>query len=927
MTNLHCATLKHDFLFIFRLSDEDDISSDEDISSQSSYCSSSSISEDSDATDTDDPLEQMSSEKQADSDWSCSYDQTIYSNGIAVQKLPHSEVTVLQWIAMNFFLFTSHPATSKSAFSDSLKVQNILNSSQKGDELPRSYKEARAMIEPYVVQKKTFKFCINNCVAFRNEYADLKECPVCHSVEQKRFIYLPIGPRLARIYGEESLAKLLQAHDGSKHTRWLMWDIQDSPVWKELYSKEGYFMANNSGVSFALEMDGVNPFHNVGIQYSMTPIMLTLLNLPRNIRNEFSNIFLVGIIPGNGCSEVTKIDPYLEILVDELLYLTKCKVVDAYQKAPVDIKIKVLLYVLDYPGLCKMFNQQGSGGLSGCHWCHVRGTYCSHLSKTIYLSNSSYVKNNCSTSMAKSPPEVLGNVTDESDSQPKLRNPGSEIYFREAYQNVKTKVDASIIASATGCKGNYALQKLPDHNRIEETLPDACHTVKDVVQNVMYLITNRNVNLQKVIKSEQASGRLNPAKIATESADRKFSSTRKTVKSKKTDQKSGSDKADSSIEKQNNIALPYILTDREIKVADERANAIKVPIGFGVKPGPFISKPGSLKSHDWKQLATQGILKYCLRDMLSEQCRKTLFSLLDILAELCAECHSSDALDHMECQLNIALASLEKDFPLTLQNITTHILHHIIPGIRRYGPVYGTWMYVFERFNSWICKRALNMRYPEATVMETFVIYDWCQFMAASGRMPQGFKAFNPEDDQISDETTDHVRSIPDEKTLPQKELRSVHKICTQCTEIKCKVRKKYCHQLTHPDSGRQIKYSCMSRSAAKTISSYIFFETKRGTSAGRISSGTYIVFGKILYFLEHIDEEHQTVISCIQTYSQPRFDNDCGLWYCSTASLKEQKSYIKDSELSHPLVTALEKDDKRIWFLNSGRRPKTGSH
>ena len=200
-----------------RLIDKDDISSDEDISSQPSYCSSSSISEDSDATDTDDPLEQMSSEKQADSDWSCSYDQTIYSNGIAVQKLPHSEVNVLQWIAMNFFLFTSHPATSKSAFSDSLKVQNILNSSQKGDELPRSYKEARSMIEPYVVQ---------------NEYADLKECSVCHSVEQKRFIYLPIGPRLARVFGEESLAKLLQAHDGSKHTRWLMWDIQDSPVWK-----------------------------------------------------------------------------------------------------------------------------------------------------------------------------------------------------------------------------------------------------------------------------------------------------------------------------------------------------------------------------------------------------------------------------------------------------------------------------------------------------------------------------------------------------------------------------------------------------------------------------------------------------------------------------------------------------------------------
>ena len=131
---------------------------------------------------------------------------------------------------------------------------------------------------------------------------------------------MPVGPRLARIFEEESLAKILQTHDGSEYTKWLMWDIQDSPVWKELFSTNGYFGGNKSSISFALEMDAVNPFHNVGIQYTMTPLMLTLMNLPRKVRNQFSNIFLVGIIPGNGCSEVSKVDPYIEILVDELLF-------------------------------------------------------------------------------------------------------------------------------------------------------------------------------------------------------------------------------------------------------------------------------------------------------------------------------------------------------------------------------------------------------------------------------------------------------------------------------------------------------------------------------------------------------------------------------------------------------------------------------
>ena len=44
-----------------------------------------------------------------------------------------------------------------------------------------------------------------------------------------------------------------------------------------------------------------------------------------------------------------------------------------------------------------------------------------------------------------------------------------------------------------------------------------------------------------------------------------------------------------------------------------------------------------------------------------------------------------------------------------------HILHHIVDGIR-FGPVYSTWMFPYERFNSWMCRRALNRAHPEATV-------------------------------------------------------------------------------------------------------------------------------------------------------------------------------------------------------------------
>lgn len=48
---------------------------------------------------------------------------------------------------------------------------------------------------------------------------------------------------------------------------------------------------------------------------------------------------------------------------------------------------------------------------------------------------------------------------------------------------------ANLIAKATGCKGTYALMRLPDHNRTLQTVPDAMHTVKDDVEKLVYLVT------------------------------------------------------------------------------------------------------------------------------------------------------------------------------------------------------------------------------------------------------------------------------------------------------------------------------------------------------------------------------------------------------------------------------------------------------
>ena len=90
---------------------------------------------------------------------------------------------------------------------------------------------------------------------------------------------------------------------------------------------------------------------------------------------------LVGIIPGNGSKEASDLNPYINILVDELLELSCSSLFDAYQNAPFKCKVSILLYILDYPGLGKVMSTVGSGAYQGCAFCDLKGQHNTDLCK------------------------------------------------------------------------------------------------------------------------------------------------------------------------------------------------------------------------------------------------------------------------------------------------------------------------------------------------------------------------------------------------------------------------------------------------------------------------------------------------------------------------------------------------------------------
>ena len=113
--------------------------------------------------------------------------------------------------------------------------------------------------------------------------------------------------------------------------------------------------------------------------------------------------------------------------------------------------------------------------------------------------------------------------------------------------------DASTIATSTGCKSRYSFMKLPEHDRVDQTVPDAMHTVKDVVERMFRLII-------------------------------------------------GKSKSDGHRDGCN-------LSANHIVCADNRILSINFP-SKDFTPGRIFSRPIGLKSHDWKEVL---ILEYTIK--------------------------------------------------------------------------------------------------------------------------------------------------------------------------------------------------------------------------------------------------------------------------------------------------------------------------
>lgn len=105
---------------------------------------------------------------------------------------------------------------------------------------------------------------------------------------------------------------------------------------------------------------------------------------------------------------------------------------------------------------------------------------------------------------------------------------------------------------------------------------------------------------------------------------------------------------------------------------------------------------------------------------------------LNIIKRLVSTQLKKEDIPELQKDAHSALSLFERDFPLSMQNLVTHLLHHVVDGFLTFGPLYGRWLFPYERANGWISRQCLKKGAEEATVMETYVVYDWCMYMVVS---------------------------------------------------------------------------------------------------------------------------------------------------------------------------------------------------
>ena len=583
----------------------------------------------------------------------------------------------------------------------------------------------------------------------------------------------------------------------------------------------------------------------------------------------------------------------------------------------------------------------GAGAYAGCTYCSTIGEYSKALSKMVYLNHRSFL------------PDVdvlrLNHSGFPSSSVLQCPSPKTMEYVDTANAKYCASLSTSErkkLLQETGCKGPYSLRRLPFHDRYLNTPVEPMHLLKNIAEHIVKLVSGIS-DSSKVRKEEEFRNRFPGSWVTQEKELRDLS------------------------------PAPFRLQREELTLANNRVLQITVPHGTDWKSRQLFSKNaiGQMKSVEWRLVLSTGILKYCLRGLLGGMQRSTLFELCDLIEILTSDTVCVQYLDSVEYRVHRVLSLLERDFPISLHVVVFHLLHHLPMFVRRFGPIRSYWMYPMERFNSWISRRVLNRRYPEATVLATYRVFELTHFLELSGQLPciypnktltedVSYMLMQPVDSSDDRDTymSLHVQAFTQELDCTKLRELDVYyqKTDTQYSELinvykTEKAFAKKSHSLMKfpplnlwlPEKKQlTVEQLELRKGPARSIRCFRTYTVYRGHMAVRFSTesslntissfdSSYIqlttnspfyqgmIFGRLQMIFEHTFNKKEYVLAYVKWF-QGSVDRDSGLYVIDlTSSALNFQPIVTLNHLSRPLIHAIDYQEKKLWILNTAQSTK----
>ncbi|XP_048430866.1 uncharacterized protein LOC125472887 [Pyrus x bretschneideri] len=262
--------------------------------------------------------------------------------------------------------------------------------------LPEDHKSAQKMLKGLGLGYEKIHACVNNCILFYKENNQLDKCPICNEprfkmtsqnrktkIPQKVMRYLPLKPRLQRLYMSMHTATDMRWHKEGRVNDDVMRHPADGEAWKEFDRMYPDFAADPRNVRLGLATDGFNPFGVLNQIHSTWPVVVFPYNLPpwKCMKKEYMMLtLLITEDPGKS------IDVYLRPLVDELkdLWENGVRTYDKYTGQMFTMRAAVMWTVNDFPAYAMVSGWMTKGYLA-CPICKENVTSSWHARKVCYL--------------------------------------------------------------------------------------------------------------------------------------------------------------------------------------------------------------------------------------------------------------------------------------------------------------------------------------------------------------------------------------------------------------------------------------------------------------------------------------------------------------------------------------------------------------